>query len=59
MTERTALRVNFGNDIESRPFKWMLGNSGKYSVDSVKMKKEEEPVTTQVPIEFGISHPPI
>lgn len=59
MTEPAAVAVNFGSDVESRPFKWELGNSGKYDIDAVKMKKEEEPVTVQVPIEFGISKPPI
>lgn len=59
MTEPAGIVVNFGNEVESKPFKWELGNSGKYDVDAVKMKKEEEPVTVQVPIEFGISNPPI
>lgn len=59
MTEPAAVAVNFGSDVESRPFKWELGNSGKYDIDAVKKKKEEEPVTVQVPIEFGISKPPI
>ena len=59
MTEPAAIAVNFGNDVESKPFKWELGNSGKYGVDAVNMKKDEEPVTVQVPIEFGISNPPI
>lgn len=59
MTEPAGIVVNFGNDVESKPFKWELGNSGKYDVGAVKMKKEEEPVTVQVPIEFGISNPPI
>lgn len=59
MTEPAAIAVNFGTDIESKPFKWELGNSGKYDVDAVQLKKNEEPVTVQVPIEFGISNPPI
>ena len=59
MTKPAAIAVNFGNDVERKPFKWVLGNSGKYDVDAVKMKKEEEPVTVPVPIEFGISTPPI
>ena len=59
MTEPTAIAANFGNDVESTPFKWELGNSGKYGVDAVNKKKVEEPVTVQVPIEFGISSPPV
>ncbi len=59
MTQPAAIAANFGNDVESKPFKWELGNSGKYNVDAVRMKIKEEPVTVQVPIEFGISNPPI
>ncbi len=59
MTAPTANAVNFGNDVETKPFKWELGNSGKYDLDAVKMKKDEEPVTLQVPIDSGISNPPI
>lgn len=59
MTEPVAIAVNFGNDVESTPFKWEPGNSGKYDVDVTKTKKDEEPITVQVPIEFGISNPPI
>lgn len=59
MSAPSAIAVNFGTDVESSPFKWELGNSGKYDVDAVRMKKNEEPVTVQVPIEFGISKPPI
>ena len=59
MTEPTAIAANFGNDVESTPFQWELGNSGKYGVDAIKKKKAEEPVTVQVPIEFGISSPPV
>lgn len=59
MTQRAAIAVNFGNDVEMKPFKWELGNIGRYDVDAVRVKKAEEPVTVQVPIEFGISSPPI
>ena len=59
MTAPAALTVNFGNNVESRPFKWELGNSGKYDADAVKLKKDEGPVTVPVPIEFGISKPPV
>ena len=59
MTEPTAIRANFGNDIEKTPFKWELGNSGKYDADAVKIQKREEAATVPVPIEFGISKPPI
>ena len=59
MTAPAALTVNFGNNVESRPFKWELGNSGKYDADAVKLRKEEGPVTVPVPIEFGISKPPV
>lgn len=59
MTQPAAIAANFGNDVESKPFKWELGNSDKYDVDDVRMKSKEEPVTVQVPIEFGISNPPI
>lgn len=59
MTAPTAIKVNFGHDVEIMPFKWELGNKGKYDVDAVRISKEEEPVTKQVPIEFGISKPPI
>lgn len=59
MTAPTAITVNFGHDVESMPFKWELGNKGKYDVDAVNISKEEQPVTKQVPIEFGISKPPI
>lgn len=59
MTEPAAITVNFGNDVESTPFIWELGNKGKYYVDDVKMKKEEKPVTVEVPIEYGISSPPV
>ena len=59
MTQPAAIAANFGNDVESKPFKWELGNSGKYDVDDVRMKTKAEPVTVQVPIEFGISNPPI
>ena len=59
MTEPAAIVVNFGDDVDIRPFKWELGNGGQYDVDAVKMKKVEEPLTVQVPIEFGISNPPI
>ena len=58
MTEPTNIAANFGNDVETKPFKWELGNTGKYDVDAVKMKGKE-PVTVLVPIEFGISNPPI
>ena len=59
MIGTAAVTANFGDDIESRPFKWELGNSGKYDADVVKLKKVEEPVTMPVPIEFGISKPPV
>ena len=59
MTAPTANAVNFGDDVETKPFKWELGNSGKYSLDAVKMKRDEEPVTMQVPVESGISNPPL
>ena len=59
MTMLAALAVNFGNNVESRPFKWELGNSGKYHADAVKLEKEEGPVTVPVPIEFGKSKPPV
>ena len=59
MTAPAAITVNFGNNLENRPFKWELGNRGRYDIDAVKMKKLEEPVTMQVPIEFGISNPPV
>ena len=59
MTEPAAIAVNFGNDVESTPFKWELGNKGKYGVDDVKMKKKEDPITVEVPIEYGISSPPV
>lgn len=59
MTEPTKIAANFGTDVETKPFKWKLGNTGKYDVDAVKMSKGEEPVTVPVPIEFGISNPPI
>ena len=59
MTAPAAIMANFGNNLEGRPFKWELGNSGKYDADAVKLKKDEEPVTVPVPIEFGISKPPV
>ena len=59
MTAPTVIKVNFGHDFESMPFKWELGNKGKYDLNAVRISKEEEPVTKQVPIEFGISKPPI
>ena len=59
MTQPAAIAVNFGTDVESKPFKWKLGNSGKYDFDAVKIQEKKEPVTVQVPIEFGISKPPI
>ena len=59
MTEPTEIAANFGNDVETKPFKWKLGNTGKYDVDAVKISKGNEPVTVPVPIEFGISNPPI
>ena len=59
MTEPAAIAVNFGNDVEGKPFKWDLGNSGKYDLDAIMAKEEEEIVTVPVPIEFGISKPPI
>ena len=59
MTAPTAILANFGSDLENDPFKWELGNSGKYDVEAVQGDKEEEPVTVQVPIEFGISSPPV
>lgn len=59
MTEPTEIAANFGTDVETKPFKWELGNTGKYDVDAVKMSKGKEPVTVPVPIEFGISNPPI
>ena len=59
MTAPTAIVANFGSDVENLPFRWELGNSGKYDVDAVQRNNEEEPVTVQVPIEFGIPHPPI
>lgn len=59
MTAPTAITVNFGHDVESMPFKWELGNQGKCDVDAVRISKEEEPVTKLLPIEFGISKPPI
>lgn len=59
MTAPAAITANFGHDVQNMPFKWEPGNKGKYDVDAVKVTKEEEPVTKQVPIEFGISKPPI
>ena len=58
MEAPTALVVNFGNDIESRPFKWERANSGKYDIDAVK-KKVDPPVTEPVSIETGTSKPPV
>lgn len=59
MTAPSAITVNFGHDVESMPFKWELGNKGKYDVDAVRISKEEEPITKLLPIKFGISKPPI
>ena len=59
MTEPAVIAFNFANDVESQLFKWELGNSVKYDVDVVKIKKEEELVTVQVPFEFEISYPPV
>ena len=59
MAQPTVITANFGNDVESMPFKWELGNGSKYDIDAVKKGKDEEPITMQVPIEFGISKPPV
>ena len=59
MTAPTAIVANFGSDIEKFPFKWELANSGKYDLGVVQRGKEDEPVTVQVPVEFGISNPPL
>lgn len=53
MGELAATLVNFGIDLENRPFKWYLGNSGNYDILTIKA-----PEPASVPVATSVSGPP-
>lgn len=52
MGEPAATLANFGIDLENRPFRWSLGNSGNYDILTIKAL---EP--TSVPVAASVSGP--
>lgn len=52
MSEPAATLVNFGIDLQNRPFKWSLGNSGNYDISAIKA-----PEHVSIPVAASVSGP--